>query len=139
MGQRTLTPPPKGAEMPFHHAMKSSSPGCGATPASPTHWRRINQNCRAKTQDNSRWLIVSSSWSQRTQASGWSTQAGLNSIVILGAWCLWKHRNDCVFNGMSPNLSAALAMFGNDIMLWKLAGAKGWCQRSVAARCLLPK
>ena len=56
---------------------------------------------------------------------GGSSQAGLNSIVILGAWCLWKHQNDCVFNGMSPNLSAALAMVGNDIMLWELAGANG--------------
>jgi hypothetical protein len=23
---------------------------------------------------------------------------GLNSLIILGAWSIWKHRNDCTFN-----------------------------------------
>lgn len=26
------------------------------------------------------------------------TQQGLNSLIILGAWILWKHRDACVFN-----------------------------------------
>lgn len=26
-------------------------------------------------------------------------QKGLNSIVILGAWTLWRHRNGCLFDG----------------------------------------
>uniref|UniRef100_A0A0A9BEL1 Uncharacterized protein n=1 Tax=Arundo donax TaxID=35708 RepID=A0A0A9BEL1_ARUDO len=27
---------------------------------------------------------------------------GLNSLIILAAWELWKHRNNCVFNNALP-------------------------------------
>jgi hypothetical protein len=35
---------------------------------------------------------------------------GLNSLVILGAWSIWRHRNDCVFNQALPNVNLALAL-----------------------------
>lgn len=28
---------------------------------------------------------------------------GFNSLIILGAWTLWIHRNKCVFYGVSPS------------------------------------
>ena len=31
---------------------------------------------------------------------------GFNSLVILGAWILWKHRNSCVFDGSDPKCSS---------------------------------
>jgi hypothetical protein len=50
---------------------------------------------------------------------------GFNSLVSLGAWILWKGRNDRVFNGISPNLSRALLLASEEVDLWILASAKG--------------
>ena len=54
-------------------------------------------------------------WSKAADSVSSTTRKGLNSIIILGAWVLWKHRNDCVFNGKSPNLSTALVVAGEEI------------------------
>ncbi|GJN34747.1 hypothetical protein PR202_gb23439 [Eleusine coracana subsp. coracana] len=53
-----------------------------------------------------------------------NTQRGLNSYIILGAWTLWRHRNDCMFNGVHPSIAAAAIMVGNEAKLWSMAGAK---------------
>jgi hypothetical protein len=52
-----------------------------------------------------------------------SYKKGLNSLIILGAWMLWRHRNDCVFIGATP-LAMALVMAGEQIVDWNMAGAK---------------
>jgi hypothetical protein len=48
----------------------------------------------------------------------------LNSMIILGAWILWKHRNKCVFDGVAPSLVAALSLANDERSAWKMAGAK---------------
>jgi hypothetical protein len=45
---------------------------------------------------------------------------GFNSLVILGAWTLWKQ-----FDGMAPNFAAAPAQAEEETKVWELAGAKG--------------
>jgi len=50
---------------------------------------------------------------------------GFNSLCILGAWTLWKHRNACVFDGMTPNLQRALQDFKDESLLWRFAGLRG--------------
>jgi hypothetical protein len=35
---------------------------------------------------------------------------GFNSLVLLGAWILWKEKNNIVFNGVSPRLDRALLL-----------------------------
>jgi hypothetical protein len=50
---------------------------------------------------------------------------GMNSLTILVAWELWKHRNRCVFDGMMPDLVVALQDIASDGVLWCSAGAKG--------------
>jgi hypothetical protein len=50
---------------------------------------------------------------------------GVNSLIILGAWIIWNHRNGCVFDGAAPNLAAALILAGEERRLWSMAGARG--------------
>jgi hypothetical protein len=64
-------------------------------------------------------------WRLASNVVNGDLQKGLNSLIILGAWTLWRHRNDCVFNGKSPQLLVTLTMAGHDLWCWSMAGAKG--------------
>jgi hypothetical protein len=46
-------------------------------------------------------------------------------LIILGAWTLWKHQNRCVFDGIAPNLVAAVSQVDEERKFWELAGARG--------------
>jgi hypothetical protein len=50
---------------------------------------------------------------------------GLNSLIILGAWAIWIHRNGCVFNGEQPSSSKVINWVRDESHLWCRAGAPG--------------
>jgi hypothetical protein len=43
-----------------------------------------------------------------------SAKKGLDSLFILGACLLWKHRNKCVFDAAPLNLAVALMQVGEE-------------------------
>jgi hypothetical protein len=45
---------------------------------------------------------------------------GVNTLIILGAWTIWKHRNACVFEGAN----IILCELKDEHTLWCMAGAK---------------
>jgi hypothetical protein len=47
-------------------------------------------------------------WEEVGAAVNGLTKRGLDSLIILGAWILWNHRNICVFDGCSPNVIMSL-------------------------------
>jgi hypothetical protein len=49
---------------------------------------------------------------------------GVNSAIILGAWCLWLHINRVIFDGDSPTIGKVHRSFIDELSLWMLAGAK---------------
>lgn len=49
---------------------------------------------------------------------------GLNSLIILGAWMIWKHCNRCVFESTNPSLGVLLSDLQVQHHLWCRAGAK---------------
>jgi hypothetical protein len=62
-------------------------------------------------------------WGRLSNHATGPVMKGLNSIIILGAWTIWKHRNRCVFDGIAPNLDACLAQADEKRKVWDLAGA----------------
>ena len=50
---------------------------------------------------------------------------GVNSLVILGAWTLWIHRNEYVFDGASSSVARALMLAVEELHFWDLTRARG--------------
>nr|TKW00080.1 hypothetical protein SEVIR_8G085700v2 [Setaria viridis] len=64
-------------------------------------------------------------WARAENDVDSDVRKGFNSLIILGAWTIWRHCNDCVFNGASPRVATALILVKEDAQLWSMAGAKG--------------
>ena len=52
-------------------------------------------------------------------------RSGFNSLVVLVAWSLWKHRNAAIFEGAAPSLVRVAQDIAGEATLWCMAGAKG--------------
>jgi hypothetical protein len=64
-------------------------------------------------------------WRNAHERSTRLIQKGFSSLVVLGAWTLWKHRNRCVFDGAAPCMAAAMTQAEEERKVWELAGARG--------------
>jgi hypothetical protein len=50
---------------------------------------------------------------------------GLSSMALLIPWMVWKQRNDCVFEGAQPSVTARICLIKDEARLWARAGALG--------------
>jgi hypothetical protein len=64
-------------------------------------------------------------WEKVSEAVNGPVRKGLDSLIILGAWMIWKHRNRCVFDNWTPSLPLILRLADEERRMWELAGAKG--------------
>jgi hypothetical protein len=56
-------------------------------------------------------------WRKASSRIPKSKRKGFNSMVILGAWNIWKQRNRCVFDGARPCLSTLEDGFKDEMRL----------------------
>ncbi|WVZ88496.1 hypothetical protein U9M48_035013 [Paspalum notatum var. saurae] len=62
-------------------------------------------------------------WRQSVKRVGKDMRKGLNSLIILVAWQIWKHRNSCVFEGTRPCVQSVVLAVVEEGSAWCLAGA----------------
>ncbi|WVZ69533.1 hypothetical protein U9M48_018306 [Paspalum notatum var. saurae] len=62
-------------------------------------------------------------WRQSVKRVGKDMRKGLNSLIILVAWQIWKHRNSCVFEGTRPCVQSVVLAVVEEGRAWCLAGA----------------
>ncbi|GJN06613.1 hypothetical protein PR202_ga24361 [Eleusine coracana subsp. coracana] len=70
-------------------------------------------------------------WRKTIKKAPKERRKGINIVIILAAWVLWKHRNSCIFDNTRPSIVELTQSFKEEHHLWCLAGAKG-------LRALLP-
>lgn len=62
-------------------------------------------------------------WCQSIKNVEKSLRKGLDSLIILVAWVIWKNRNSCVFEGATPCIQRVLLAVVEEDNMWCLAGA----------------
>ncbi|GJN06864.1 hypothetical protein PR202_ga24633 [Eleusine coracana subsp. coracana] len=88
-------------------------------------WFRILQafNLQQLVPENDE-LDCAAWWRRASNRVAKQHRKGLNTLIILGAWTIWKHRNAVVFDGISPNIQVTLDNLRLEAQLWTYAGAK---------------
>jgi hypothetical protein len=66
---------------------------------------------------NPRWTVSQVGGARQGIRYPRNLEKGFNSLVILDAWEIWKHHNDCVFNGAQPNIPSLLQTISNKCAL----------------------
>ena len=64
-------------------------------------------------------------WEEASSSVRGLVRKGLNSLIALGAYIIWNHRNKCVFGNWNPNVSSSIRMALEESWMWEMAGAKG--------------
>lgn len=68
-------------------------------------------------------------WGHRaSKRAGKERRNGLNSLIQLVAWSVWKHRNRCTCDNQSPRRDVLLQEITDVARLWEVAGVRGLCQ-----------
>ncbi|RCV40403.1 hypothetical protein SETIT_9G050600v2, partial [Setaria italica] len=62
-------------------------------------------------------------WRRAISSVPKEVRKGFNSLIILIAWEVWKHRNDCVFDNSRPNILKVVSSVSTEGGLWCMAGA----------------
>jgi hypothetical protein len=69
-------------------------------------------------------LVFQDWWANLEAKVPYALRKGINSLVMLVAWWLWKQRNNCVFEGDPPSGNQIIQNIKDDAQRWCLAGAK---------------
>ena len=64
-------------------------------------------------------------WQQAGDRISAGVLRGFDTLVVLGAWTIWKARNDAVFERIAPSVGRALLLAREEAEPWMLTGAKG--------------
>lgn len=70
------------------------------------------------------FLSLSGGWQLALVWMVW-LKKDLTPFLFLDVWTIWKHRNRCVFDGITPDVSRFVSAINEDLHQWSFAGGRG--------------
>ena len=64
-------------------------------------------------------------WLRAKELTPPALRKALKSVALLVPWMIWKHRNACVFDHVSPSLYELVDRIKDETKCWAKAGAQG--------------
>ena len=64
-------------------------------------------------------------WLRAKDSTPPALRKALKSVALLVPWMIWKHRNACVFDHVSPSLNELVDRIKDEARCWAKAGAQG--------------
>jgi hypothetical protein len=64
-------------------------------------------------------------WPRARQHAPPQSKKGLDSLVLLVVWTLWKERNSRIFQRSAETLGTINKRIADEVELWKISGALG--------------
>jgi hypothetical protein len=75
-------------------------------PCSGAHIPSVTRNAFNRSSED--W------WHKTIRRVSKEQKKRVNSLIMLGAWVIWKHSNVCVFEGASPSVNLILRELNDD-------------------------
>lgn len=69
-------------------------------------------------------VVFADWWRRAHNRAGRQIRKGINSLIQLVAWSIWKVRNRCVFDGAQPNSQRLVQEIREEAATWVIAGAR---------------
>lgn len=88
-------------------------------------WHEVLAWCRLTVHIPTQDATFAGWWHATHSAIPHGLRKGFDSLAILTAWWLWKHRNDAIFNNQQPLARRLISAIQEEAKLWARAGAKG--------------
>uniref|UniRef100_A0A453NMY3 Reverse transcriptase zinc-binding domain-containing protein n=2 Tax=Aegilops tauschii subsp. strangulata TaxID=200361 RepID=A0A453NMY3_AEGTS len=86
-------------------------------------WHEILSWCRLPIPTPSSTDAFFDWWCKTNNSSPASLRKGVNSLIVLTAWSIWKHRNAAVFDNARPSNDDLARTIKDEARLWARAGA----------------
>ncbi|KAK3159584.1 hypothetical protein QOZ80_1BG0048490 [Eleusine coracana subsp. coracana] len=86
------------------------------------HWWRRGLAPQESGDPFQRW------WRRASRRAGKEARRGVNSLIILTVWHMWRYRNRAVFDGEAPRVQVLVTEIKEEAKRWALSGAKQLCR-----------
>lgn len=93
-------------------------------PTARAIWWNVQRGVNLESRYQATTMDIFDTWKKMRVGLDKTPRKGLDSIFMLTMWCIWKERNNRVFQEQAATVTQITERLSEEARLWVLAGAK---------------